>query len=61
MTQFLKPSFTVSQRGRDPDQPPCEHGMIRPKDGACCFCGAPAKQVALDHAIREARRTTRTP
>lgn len=35
MTQYLKPSFSVPQSGRDPKE--CSHGWIA--KGRCVFCG----------------------
>lgn len=48
MTEFLRKSFTVGQRGTvQPER--CEHGMVRPRDGSCCFCGAPKSEVLAFH------------
>jgi hypothetical protein len=51
VTEYLKKSFTVSQRGTT-EPATCEHGMIRPKDGSCCLCGASREEVRQFHDRR---------
>lgn len=48
--KYTEQSFSVPTGTRDPKA--CEHGMVRQKDGACCFCGASKAQVTADIARR---------
>jgi hypothetical protein len=56
MTDYLKPSFTVSQRGRDPAT--CTHGWLTSVRGklTCRFCGLPWREIwmrELEDAVKE--------